>query len=177
METKIKKIMSSKEIKILIYFISIAVILVVINSICSDYFTKLYKYDWKGADTDSDGIVGDVEGYAYLFNGFAKDFFGELSAGFKVGTILLPLTIKLYAIPLCIILPLIAMAVKKKKKVLTNIALAFNLISSLFAFILGLFGSMILIESVIVIDIIGTIILLIYTNKDKKKIDLYNIEV
>jgi len=45
METKIKKIMSSKEIKILIYFIIIAVILIIVNSICLDYFTKLYKYN------------------------------------------------------------------------------------------------------------------------------------
>lgn len=177
MGTKIKKIMSSKEIKILIYFIIIAVILIIVNSICSDYFTKLYKYNWKGADADGDGIVGNVEGYAYLFNGFAKDISSELSSGFKVGIILLPLTIKIYVIPVYVIFQIIAIAIKKNKKVLSNIALAINLISSLFALILGLFGSIILIEVVIALDIVGTIVLLIYTNNDKKKIDLYNIEV
>lgn len=169
--------MSSKEIKILIYFIIIAVILIIVNSICLDYFTKLYKYNQKGADVDGNGIVGDVEGYAYLFNGFAKDISSELSSGFKVGTILLPLTIKIYVIPVYVIFQIIAIAIKKNKKVLSNIALAINLISSLFALILGVFGSIILIETVIVLDIVGTIVLLIYTNKDKKKIDLYNIEV
>lgn len=121
--------------------------------------------------------MGDVEGYAYLFNGFAKDIWSELSSGFKVGTILLPLTIKIYVIPVYVIFQIIAIAIKKNKKVLSNIALAINLISSLFALILGVFGSIILIETVIVLDIVGTIVLLIYTNKDKKKIDLYNIEV
>lgn len=176
MKAEVKKIMESKEIKILVYFIIIAIILIIINSICSDYFIKLYKYNWQGADTDGDGIVGDVEGYSYLFNGFAKDISGELSSGFKVGTRLLPLTIKIYVIPVYVIFQIIAIAIKKKKKVLTNIALAINLISSLLALILGLFGSIMLIEIVIALDIVGTIVLLIYTNNDKKKIDLYNIE-
>lgn len=168
--------MKRKDIKILVYFIIIAIILVIINSICLEYFTKQYEYNWKGADTDGDGIVGDVEGYSYLFNGFTKDISGELSSGFKVGTILLPLTIKIYVIPVYVVFQIIAIAIKKKKKVLSNIALAINLISSLFTFILGLFGSIILIESVIVLDIVGTIVLLIYTNNDKKKINLYNNE-
>lgn len=176
MKSKIKKIIKSKEIKILVYFIIIAIILIIINSICSDYFIKMYRYDWKGADTDGDGIVGDVEGYAYLFGVFAKDISGELARGFKVGTILLPLTIKIYAIPLYVVFQLIAIVVKKNKKILSNIALAINLLSSLFALILGLSGSIILIEVVIALDIVGTIVLLIYTNKDKKKIDLYNID-
>lgn len=167
--------MKRKEIKILIYFIIIAIIFVVINSIYLDYFTQINNYEWKGADVDGDGVVGDVEGYSYLFSGFAKDIAGEIGSGLKVGTILLPLTIKIYAIPIYVVFQIIAIVIKKK--ILSNIALALNLASSILALFLSVFGNVILIKLIVIFDMIGTIILVFYNNKGKtEKVDLYNIE-
>lgn len=171
-----KETVKSKEFKILIYFIIIAIVVVMLDRVYSDYYTKMNNYEWKGADVDGDGVVGDVEGYGYLFGGFAKDIVGEISSGLKTGITLLPLTIKIYAIPTYVVFQMIAIIIKKKKKVLSNVALALSLASSIFALFLSVFGNVVLIKGIIIFDMIGAIILISYNNEKEEKIDLYTLD-
>lgn len=173
---KIKEIIQSKEFKVLVYFILILIIVIVLSRVYLEYLTQNNKYNLQGADVDGDGIVGDVEGYGYLFGGFAKDLGGELSNSWKIGITLLPLDIKTFIIPICIILQIIAVTIKKHKKVLSNIAVSVNLASSILAIFASLLGNVWIIKGIVFFDMLISIILLIYNNKSKNqaKIDLYD---
>ena len=177
MKERIKQILKSKEFKILVYFILILIVVIALSRVYLNYLTKINKYNWQGADVDGDGAVGDVEGYAYLFGGFAKDIGGELSSSWKTGITLLPLDIKTFIVPICIVLQIIAVAIKNHKKILSNIALSMNLASSVLAIFVSIFGSIWLIKGIVIFDMLISIILLIYNNKSKNqtKIDLYDL--
>lgn len=162
---------------ILVYFILILIVVIALNRAYLNYLTKINKYNWQGADVDGDGIVGDVEGYAYLFGGLAKDIGGELSSSLKTGITLLPLDIKVYFVPICIILQIVALAVKENKKVLSNVAISINLSSGVLAAFISILGSVWIIKCVVIFDMFISIILLIYNNKkkNKTKLDLYDL--
>ena len=176
MNERLKQVLKSKEFKILVFFILVLIVVITLNRAYFDYLTKINKYNWQGADVDGDGTVGDVEGYGYLFGGFAKDIGGELSSSWKTGITLLPLAIKTFIVPICIILQIIAVALKNHKKVLSNIAVSINLASSILAIFASLLGNVWIIKGIVIFDMLISIILLIYNNKSKNqtKIDLYD---
>lgn len=173
---KIKEVIRSKEFKILIYFILILIIVIVIGRIYNDYLTGINRYNWLGADVDGDGDIGDVEGYAYLFTGFAKDIGGEIASVVKTGIELLPLDIKELTVPICLIFQAIAVIVKKAKKILTNIAISINLLCSILAMATSMLGNSWIIKGIVVFDMLISIVLLIWNNRNKNqtKLDLYN---
>jgi hypothetical protein len=181
---KIKKITKSKEFKILIYFIFIMI--VIIAFIIALYkMPELHKDGWIiGPDIDGDGVTSFADVFGYIF-------FGGLIGDIVINLMdVAKIVIKILNIPICIILQIIAVAVKKHKKVFNNITVIINLASSVLALVISIvyacliqfFGKSIgildiIISVILYIDIIISIILLIYNNKRKKeKLDLYNIE-
>lgn len=185
METKTKGLLKSKEFKILIYYICIAILLLAIIM----FWNMPSAGTLPRADSDGNGEVGDVEGYAYLF-GTLPAYVAESTAfGFVSMICMMPIIIK---VPFSILIELIqifAIFSKKRKRKLNYVTSIMNLVISIIALLVGFIGIFItvylnvlisvttIIQGILAFDIIASI-LIIYNNRKKEetKLDLYNIE-
>lgn len=182
---KNKEIIQSKEFKVLIYYIIIAILLLAII-----FFLNMPSAgNIPEADSDGNGEVGDVEGYAYLFGTLPAYAMENVAYVFISMICVMPIIIK---IPFSIIIEIIqifAIISKKNKRKLNYVASIMNLVISIIAFLVGFIGIFIsvysnalisltmIIQGILTIDIIASI-LIISSNRKKieQKLDLYNIE-
>lgn len=171
---KIEDVVKTKYFVFLVFF----VIGIVAFYALSSYFTKAlsekYKYELVGADTNADGEVGDVEGYAYLFGGMVKDIGNEVESNIKVGVATFPLDIKaFFSCSIGALIMLIGIAVNKKLRVFSNVALGINLLFSLISIFISFLMGILAIEIILGVEAVITLGLLIWNNKNtsKTKID------
>ena len=168
---KIEDVVKTKYFVFLVFF----VIGIVAFYALSSYFTKAlsekYKYELVGADTNGDG---DVEGYAYLFGGMVKDIGNEVESNIKVGVATFPLDIKaFFSCSIGALIMLIGIAVNKKLRVFSNVALGINLLFSLISIFISFLMGILAIEIILGVEAVITLGLLIWNNKNtsKTKID------
>lgn len=180
------KILKSKELKILIYFIVAAIAFVVIDNYYIESYRYEGKYEWEGPDINGDGEVGDVEGYGYLFGGFLKDIgglfidiVGEIASLIRAVILLMPVMMKL----ICILIQIISIIVKEDKKVLNYVTIIMNLVTSVIVIIVSVFISVFsditLVQGMLAFDIIISSGLVYYNGKGTRKtekIDLYTLD-